>query len=311
MTRSQIEYILALEQHKNFGRAADACFVTQSTLSALVAKFEETCGVLLFNRKTRPISVTAQGEIIIRSLKNISREYNLLDETINTLKGKEVGALSLACIPTVAPYVYPLILDQLSDLFSEVHFSIYEFTTERITEGLIAGEIDLGIISTPLEHPQLIEYPLYTEEFVVYDCGVKTNTAQYSISDIDLNRLWLMEEGHCLRNQVGKICELKQQNLINGNLTYNCGSIFTLIEMVKKNKGITLIPRLSVQENPQLLEHNIYEFSGIKPARTIGLVTHRNFNKSKILNQIKKIIQKTITAEIPEQKKDVVSIAPY
>ena len=136
MTKSQIEYILALDNLRNFGLAADACFVSQSTLSAMVAKFENNTGVEIFNRKMRPVTVTPQGQKVLKSLKSIYREYQILDEKLNEIKGFEVGALSIACIPTVAPYLYPLILNSLSTKYPKVNFTIHEFTTEVIEDAV-------------------------------------------------------------------------------------------------------------------------------------------------------------------------------
>jgi len=310
MNRSQIEYILAVHKWKSFGKAAEECFVTQSTLSTMVAKFEKQNGIQLFNRTTRPVSVTEQGDLVIRSLQSINREFQLLDEVVNELQGIESGEVSIACIPTVAPYLYPLILTEVSKLYANVHFNIHELTTETIVEEILAGHIDIGIVSTPLENKQLIEYDLYEEDFLLFDCGRRQKDLSYKVSDIDLDRLWLLEEGHCLRNQVGKICELHQQNKIHGNLTYSCGSIFTLIEMVKKNKGVTLLPRLAVKQSKQLNKSNIHSILEPVPVRKIGLITHQNFLKKRILNQLKSIILETASKHLIKFNK-VEAVDPF
>ncbi len=312
MTRSQVEYILALAKTRNFGKAAEACFVTQSTLSAMVAKYEEQNGVILFNRKTRPISITRQGEKIINSLKNIHREFQLLDETINEIKGYEIGHCNIGCIPTVAPYLYPLILNPLSRKYPQVNFSIHELTTEKMVAEIIGGSIDIGIVSTPLENKELVEHPLYEEDFLLYDCGKKTSRkSQYKITDIDLDRLWLLEEGHCLRNQVGKICELRQQKKINGNLTYSCGSIFTLIEMVKRNNGVTLLPRLAIEKNQQIDEKHLHHFHGITPTRKIGIITHKNYLKTRLLSKLIDIIREVVHSQLPGPKSKTKFFKPF
>ncbi len=298
MNRRQIEYVLALATQKNFGSAAESCYISQSTLSAMIAKFEEQAGVEIFNRKTRPIDITHQGEKLLKSLKSIYREYQLLDEKINEIKGVEVGELSIACIPTVAPYLYPLILNKLSKAHPKVNFSIHELTTENIEDELMNGVIDVGIVSPPLDNKDLREYPLYDEPFFVYDCGETTKSKKYKISDIDIDRLWLLEEGHCMRNQVGKICELRQSNKVNGNIIYSCGSIFTLIEMVKKNKGVTLIPQLSLANNQQIDMSRIHKISKPIPTRNIGLVTHKNFIKKRILNSLSSIIVDSVGEQL-------------
>lgn len=311
MTRSQIEYILALDQHKNFGKAADACFVTQSTLSTMVAKFENQIGFTLFNRKTKPISLTLHGVQIIKSLKNVQREFKLLDEHINEAKGKEFGNISIACIPTVAPFLYPLFLNGISEKYEHVDFTIHEFTTEHVIEELLSGNIDIGIVSTPLEHKDLIEFPLYHEEFLLYDCGKKVKNTTRTVSQIDFDRLWLLEEGHCLRNQIGKICELRTLKKINGNLIYNCGTLFTVLEMVKINKGITLIPQLALHKNKHIIQENIYKLAEPVPTREIGIVVHKNFVKKRILNYLVDTIKEVTKPYLTNQSKSQLIVKPF
>ena len=188
---------------------------------------------------------------------------------------------------------------------------MHELTTERIVEEITGGKIDIGIISTPLENKELKEYPLYWEDFLLYDCGKKSKTATYKISDIDLDRLWLLEEGHCLRNQVGKICELRQQKKINGNLTYSCGSIFTLIEMVKQNKGVTLLPRLALADNAQIEKKSIFPLSSPIPYREIGIITHKNFVKQRVLKYLVTIIQETVAIYLSGMVENSMLIKPF
>lgn len=312
MRRSQLAYILAVDQFRSFSKAADACFVTQSTLSALVAKFEQQIDITLFDRKTKPITVTPEGEKILLHLKRINREFQLLDEGVNQLKGYDAGQLNIACIPTVAPYLFPLILNQLSLTYPRVDFTVSEFTTEIVVEQLLTGAIDIGIVSTPLEHKELLEFPLYHEDFLLYDCGQSSSTAKsYAVSDIDIDRLWLLEEGHCMRNQVGKICELRQQQKINGNLTYSCGSIFSLIEMVKQHVGITLLPRLALANNPQIDERYLYPLQGTAPVREIGLVTHQNFVKRGIIKDLVQLVQGAVRPYLPKLLEEREAVSPF
>ena len=310
MTRNQIEYIIAVDKVKSFSKAANECYVTQSTLSALVAKFEQQTGILLFDRKTKPITTTPQGERVINRLKNINREFLLLDDNLNEIKEFEEGNISIACIPTVAPYLYPMIINKLSNQYKKVTFHIHELTTEAIIKDLLSGDIDIGIVSTPIGDKHLNEYPLYLEDFVLYDQKNDLDHIEYKVSDIDLERLWLLEEGHCLRNQVGKICELRQQKKINGNIIYSCGSIFSLVEMVKMNKGVTLLPRLSLVNNSQIASNCIHELSAPVPAREIGIITHKNFIKKRILNNLISQIKEVVN---PHLKNDVVkkTIKPF
>jgi len=290
MTRTQIEYILALAKSKNFGIAAVECFISQSTLSAMIAKFERQIDVELFSRKTRPIQTTINGNKIIESLENINREFLLLDELIREINEVEKGKISLACIPTVAPFIYPLILNKISNEFKHVDFNIYELTTEKIIQDIKGGKIDIGIVSLPLNTKDLVEYALYEEEFFVYDFGNKQKSKRYKITDIDLNRLWILEEGHCMRNQIGKICDLRQKKKMNGNLTYSCGSIDALIKMVNLNNGITLLPHLAIENNKNVDKRFIYTFQGQKPMRRVGIIVHKNFVRKRLLKQFIEII---------------------
>lgn len=311
MTRSQLEYIIAIDKHRNFSKAAKACFITQSTLSAMVAKFEKQSGIILFDRKTKPISVTPQGVQLIKSIKNIYREYQLLDEKINEIKGHEFGNLSIACIPTVAPYLYPLILNTISQKFNTVNFTIHELPTKKIVDEILEGSVDIGIVSTPLEYKELLEYPLYHEDFLLYDCGKIIENPIYKVTDIDLERLWLMEEGHCLRNQVGKICELRQQKMINGNLIYSCGTIFTLIKMVTINKGVTLLPRLALANNTQIDKQFVHTLVEPIPTRQIGLITHKNFLKKRILQNLIHTIEKAVSPYLSIDTTETAVIKPF
>lgn len=310
MTRSQIEYILAVEKLRSFSKAAAACFVTQSTLSALVAKFEKQAGIILFDRKTKPITITPNGEQVIAHLKTVHRSFLMLDEGINQIKKEEAGHLSIACIPTVAPYLFPLILNDLSATYPKVNFTIHEITTERIVQDILDEDIDIGIVSTPLDNKYLVEYPLYQEDFLLYDCGTKRNNTDYKVSDIDLERLWLLEEGHCMRNQVGKICELRQQKKINGNLIYSCGSIYSLIQMVELNKGITLLPRLALANNTQINQDYIYALTAPIPTREIGIITHKNFIKQRILKDLMGRVKRMVQPFLQEDG-EVIIVRPF
>ena len=305
MTRSQINYILALEKHQSFSKAAKACFVTQSTLSAMVAKFEQQAGVIIFDRKTKPITITTHGEQIIKYLKNIHREYQLLDEGINQIKGTEKGNLRIACIPTIAPYLFPLILSKIGRTYPKVTFNIRELTTDMIVEDLMAGNLDIGIVSTPLDLKKIIERPLYKEPFVLYDKrGIqKISKSKISIDKIDYDKLILLEQGHCFRNQVQTICNLRQNRKIKNNIIYTSGTLESLKKMVQINKGITLLPEFSLMDFPKKELDFIRHFTSPVPVREIGLIYHSNFIKTTLLKGIENIIKEKIASLVMETKK--------
>lgn len=308
MTRSQLEYILAVDKTRSFSKAADTCFVTQSTLSAMVAKFEKQINIVIFDRKTKPINVTSEGQLILKHLKNIKREFEVLDETVSQIKGIQTGMLRIAAIPTIAPYLFPKTLNIVSEKYPDVHFLIHEMTTQKIVEGLLHGDLDVGIVALPLEEKALVETPLYEEVFMLYDrrSEAEHSNEKVDVDDIDLKKLLLMEEGHCFRNQVMKICNLMQIENLQRGVTYYSGSIESLKKMVDLNKGVTLLPYLSTLDLCPITKTCLREFMPPVPARQIGLVHHKNFVKKDLLNGLARIIVEEISKELNDAPLNVI-----
>ena len=308
MTRSQLEYILALDKTRSFSKAADSCFVTQSTLSAMVAKFEKQINITIFDRKTKPINITTEGELVLKHLKNIKREFEVLDETVSQIKGIQTGVIRIAAIPTIAPYLFPNVLKILAKKYPEVHFLIHEITTQKIVEEILSGNIDVGVVALPLEEKELVEIPLYEEVFMLYDRReeAKQTDEKVDVDSIDLKKLLLMEEGHCFRNQVIKICNLRQIESLQRSITYYSGSIESLKKMVELNKGVTLLPYLSTLGLCPETKSCLREFVSPAPARQIGLIRHKNFVKKELLNGLKEVIINEISKEISKSPVDVI-----
>lgn len=302
MNVQQIEYVIAVSKLRNFGKAAAQCFITQSTLSTMIARFETEIGVIVFDRKTKPVSITKEGEQIIQQLKIISKEIANLNEVVNALKGEIVGHLKIGAIPTVAPYLFPLFLYDFIKKFPKVHFEISEITTEKIMDSLKKRDLDIGIVSTPLEDSEIIETPLYNEPFLLFDSDNNKQSENFTIGDIDFNRLWLLEEGHCMRTQIEKICDLREKRILNGNLDYKSGTIDTLMKFVNKNRGLTLLPQLAVLDLPESEHIHLKKFKAPIPVRTIGLVVHKHFVKKNILELLKGEIQAKVIPLIEKNK---------
>jgi len=301
MNIQQIQYVLAVAELKNFGKAAEKCFITQSTLSTMIVRFEEEIGITIFDRKTKPATISKEGEEIIRQLKLIATEINKLNEIAESLKGEITGNLKIGVIPTVAPYILPHFLEDFTGKFPKMDFEISEITTAVIIDSLIKRELDVGIVSIPLEQSDLLEIPLYNETFVLYDCQSK-NGRKLQIEDIDHERLWLLEEGHCLRTQVQKICDFDQDTVrVNSNFKYKSGTIDSLMRFVKMNKGITFLPYLATLEFNKEDQKKINNFEAPIPVRTIGLIYHKHFVKKQVLEELKLNIQNKI---IPLLKKN-------
>ena len=175
-----------------------------------------------------------------------------------------------------------------------------------IVEKLKNRNLDVGIVSTPLEVPELIEFPLYNEKFVLYDCQSKKRK-KLKINEIDNERLWLLEEGHCLRTQVEKICDFDQNTTkLNSNFKYKSGSIDSLMRFVKMNKGITFLPYLATLDFSKEDQKKLNQIGDPIPVRTVGLIVHKHFVKKQVLEQLKKIIQMKIIPllEFEKSKKE-------
>jgi len=314
MNVQQIEYVIAVSKSRTFGEAADKCFVTQSTLSTMVARLESELGIIIFDRKTKPVTVTIEGEEILKQLKIISREIANLDDVVEQIKGEadeEIsGVLRLGAIPTIAPYVLPQFLKDFLKSHSKLQLEVSEMPTQKIIDQLLTRELDVGLVSIPLKHDDLVELQLYTEPFHLYDRNSKKANVAAPMDDIDFTRLWLLEEGHCMRNQVEKICEIKNRNEQTGNLIYKSGTINTLLKLVNQNNGLTLLPHLATLELSGPDQKYVQQFSDIIPVRRIGLVVHKHFVKHKILKKIQEDIQKKIVPLIGTMLKDEKVIDP-
>ncbi|MEM0994196.1 MAG: LysR substrate-binding domain-containing protein [Bacteroidota bacterium] len=308
MNIQQIEYIIALNELKSFGKAAERCFITQSTLSTMVARFEDEMEIVLFDRKTKPITVTKEGEKVIQQLKIIAKELENLREVVDTLKGKSSGKVKIGVIPTVAPYLLPLIIDALIQTFPNVQFEINEIITTNIVKQLERRELDIGIVSLPLNHPELIEIPLYEEPFLIFDAAKTEWKQAFKLTEIDVNRLWLLQEGHCMRTQVASICSLDQQ--VNKQLEYRSGTLSTLMKIVQMHKGITLLPYLATIDFSEKERLHLKKLDQPEPARSVGLLVHKHFVKKRLLDTLKKDIQAKVLPLLQDAQQSYRLIEP-
>ena len=300
MNIQQIEYVIAVSELKNFGKAAAKCFITQSTLSTMISRFEEEIGINIFDRKTKPVSITQEGAAVICQLKAISREIRTLGEVVQTLKGELSGELKIGIIPTVAPFVLPKFLNDFAKKFPKLNFVVSEITTKNITDLLEKRELDVGIVAIPLKHDEFVEIPLYNEPFVLYDSLQKSSIQKVLIEELDFERFWLLEEGHCLHTQVKKICEFDScENKAEVNFDFKAGSIDSLTRFVKINKGQTLLPYLATLDFTEKDRKKLRAFQFPVPVRTIGLLIHKHFVKKQILELLQLEIQDKILPLLP------------
>lgn len=294
MNIQQFKYALAVAETQSFGKAADKCFITQSTLSTMVARLEDELGIRLFDRKTKPITITKEGETVLKQFRIITKELAVLDEVVSGLKGEVGGELHIGIIPTVAPYLLPLFLNDFVQQYPKVKFTISELTTSKIIEDLENRNLDVGILSTPLHHPNLLEHHLYNEPFLLFDGASKQNNNTINVQEIDCNRLWLLQEGHCLRTQAEAICNLRTKRVVEWNLEYKSTTIDTLMKFVRKNKAVTLLPYLASLDLPSEDQQYLCSIATPQPARSISLIVHPHFLKKDLLKALQQSIHQVV-----------------
>lgn len=301
MTLVQLEYIIAVDTYRSFVAAAEHCFVTQPTLSMQVQKLEESIGAKIFDRSRQPVVPTEIGEKIIKQARVILNESKKIEELLQEQKGELSGELKIGVIPTVAPYLLPDVLMRFMKKYPKLQLQIWEYTTERIVQEIKVGRLDCGILSTPLQESGIEELPLYYEPFVAYVSEMSALFKKKMVTAEELvdEKLWLLNEGHCMRGQVLNLCHFKHNHTASGAFTYNTGSVETLRRMVAINGGLTVLPELSVLGLDEEQAEHVRYFKSPEPVREISLVTTHNFVKK----QAVKALQAEILEIIPERFK--------
>jgi len=304
MTLVQLEYIVALDTYRSFGVAAEKCFVTQPTMSMQVQKLEDELGVKLFDRSKQPITPTEIGIEILEQARNILKESYKLKELISNQKSVVSGELRIGIIPTMAPYLMPKVISAFMDKYPDVQLVIWEYMTDQIIHELKNGLLDCGILSTPLDDKSLQESPLFYESFVAYlsKSSPLINKKNIQSSDINLDDIWLLNEGHCMRNQILNICKRKKSDDLKP-FEYNTDSVETLKRMVEMNNGMTLLPELSISDFSVKQLDRVRYFKSPEPTREISVVTHRNFLKRKLIMALEKEILDAIPKRMRNKKK--------
>ncbi|MEO0404863.1 MAG: LysR substrate-binding domain-containing protein, partial [Bacteroidota bacterium] len=279
----------------------EKCFVTQSTLSTMINKLEREVGVRIFNRKTKPVTVTSEGQQLIERMRIIMNEVDLLKNVIQEIKGEMVGKFTIGVIPTVAPYLLPLFLERFAIAFPKVLIKVKEMPTATIQKEISARNIDIGILALPLNQKDLKEISMYEEPFLLYDCSEDEKPEEVAINELEFERLSLLEEGHCLRTQVHEICKISEEaRAKNVNYQFESGSMESLVRITQSRKGMTVLPYLAVDSLQPDQQKNLVNFSAPVPSRDIGIVTHQYFAKQVLLQGLVQYIQQGIQDLLPQ-----------
>ena len=304
MTFVQLEYLVAVDTYRHFAQAAEHCFVTQPTLSMQLKKLEDELGVLLFDRSKQPVIPTEAGIEIIAQAKKILAEKSLIADIVHSRKGMIAGELKLGIIPTLAPYLLPLFIHQFIRKYKNVKLVVTELTTGNIITRLKDGRLDAGILVTPLQEAGITEHVLFYEEMMVYASPQNDMYGKKYVlaKDIDPNKLWLLEEGHCFRSQIMNLCELQKESKSIHRFEYEAGSIDTLRRMVDISDGITIIPEIATISFTKKQEQCLRHFKSPIPMREVSLAVHRVFVKKRLVDILTKEILNGVPQKIKQNK---------
>jgi len=311
MTITQLEYIVAVDTYRSFVLAAEKCFVTQPTLSMQVQKLEDTLGVKIFDRSKQPVVPTEIGIEIITQARVMLSESEKIKEIISDRQKELSGELRVGIIPTVSPYILPKIIHGFIEKYPQVKLIVWEQTTEEIIQQLKLGMLDCGILSTPLHENNLTEIPVFYENFVAYVSKNSKLSKKKNIvpDDIDMEEIWILNEGHCMREQVLNICQRRKSTRGFQHFEYNTGSVETLKRMVDQNNGATILPELALSELSEKQLDKVRYFKSPEPAREVSIVIQRNFLKRRMIEALKAEILEFVPKRMKsKKKKEVIDI---
>lgn len=277
MTLTQLEYFVAVDTHRHFAKAAAACFVTQPTLSMQLKKLEEELGVTLFDRNKHPVEPTDDALRLLPMAKEMLGWGQKMKEAIIKTDEEPRGTIRLGIIPTLAPYVLPLVLPSFAKKYPKIRLEIKELTTSQLLEELRLGTLDAGLAATPLNAKGFVETPLFYEPFVAYLSGDNPlrRKKNLSVQEINPDELWLLDEGHCFRNQVLNLCSKQSAQAMHPNISLKAGSIETLRALVEQDAGATLLPELATLHFQPKQRSSLRFFRSPEPVREVSMITRK------------------------------------
>lgn len=316
MNIQQLEYLIAVDKYKHFGNAAQACFITQPTLSAMIQKFEDEMDVKIFDRTTHPIRTTDVGAQLIIEAKRVIDAINELKSKANLLNNVLAGKLNLGIIPTVSGFILPTEIFEFLKNHPKIELNVKEMTTDNIIKALKSGELDAGIISTPYTAANEFYHDfLFKEELMLYTSDDSEDQKKDSFvipEKIDVQKVWLLEEGNCLRTQFENICELRENTVTPKNLEFVASNINTLIQLVDKLGGMSILPELAIEQLAEHQQEKVKRFRKPFPYREISVIYFKPTYKQKILDELILFIADSLKSKLNYNKnpEDFVGIKP-
>lgn len=305
---TQLEYIVAVDTYRHFATAADKCFVTQPTLSMQIKKLEEHLEVVVFDRNKQPIVPTEIGIHIIEQARIVLSQNSKIAEIVDFQRNKLTGKLKIGIIPTLAPFLLPMFIGDFIRKYPDIELEVEELVSEKLVEHLKKDLIDVGVYVTPVKDKKIKSIPIFYEEMLVY-AHKNHNLLKMSsinVEDIATSELWMLSDGHCFRNQVVNLCEMHYMKHKNLPFQFESNSLETLMKIVDKEGGFTLIPELALQYFSADKLKQVRKFSNIHPLREVSLVFSDHYSKHKLLSLLKDSISESVPSEYLLKKRGIV-----
>lgn len=288
LTLKQLRYFEALARHNHFGRAADACAISQPAISVQIRELEETLGTELFQREPRQVRLTNFGEEFALRVRDILRSVDELTDLARASRDRLVGRLRIGVIPTIAPYLLPAIIGNLARMHDGLDIHVRETQTQKLIQELADGRLDAAIVALPVSEASLTEIVLFAENFVLVRPGEDEGKPVPNREMLREMRLLLLEEGHCFRDQALSFCNMhsvRPRELLDGS------SLSTLVQMVGAGVGVTLIPEMAVPVETRSAAVSIAHFANPQPSRTIGMIWRKTSPIAKQLLLISEVVR--------------------
>jgi len=293
VTLKQLRYFDALARHGHFGRAAEACAISQPALSMQIKELEETLGGVLLERNARQVALTEFGQKLIQRISDILRSVDELGDFARASRDRLVGRLRIGMIPTIAPYLLPKLIGNLAQMHPELDIHVRETLTPRLLQELAEGRLDTAILALPVSEPWLTEVGLFAENFLLVRPGADEGTPVPSGEMLREMRLLLLEEGHCFRDQALSFCKMR---LSPPREVLDASSLSTLVQMVGAGIGVTLIPEMAVAVETRSASVSVARFEDPQPSRTIGMVWRKTSPLARQLLQISEVVRMSADA---------------
>ena len=296
ITLTQLEYIVAVDEYRHFATAADKCFVTQPTLSMQIKKLEDDLGVIIFDRSRQPVVPTDIGAKLIAQARTVLASTQRMKEIINEEKQEVAGSLKIGIIPTLAPYLLPIFIGDYIRRYPAVKVEVEELVSEEIIRRLKRDTLDAGIFVTPFHDEKIVEHPIFYEEMMIYahPGHELLKKKDVEIQDIATPEIWMLGDGHCFRDQVVNLCEMHDTQHKNLPFDFESNSLETLMKIVDREGGFTLIPELALLYMTEEKKKQVRSFTTYKPLREVSVIYSRYFTKQKLINLLCEDIKQVV-----------------